>query len=482
MMITAIQSGSLRTTKENRLRSAARKLGRRTLLAAGATAAVAARLGRAAAVEELLVGHGSVDVTPPLGIELAGFHRSPDKPRLVTGARQPAAARVIVLERGPVKAAIVVIDILAVSADFARGLSRAVENRVGIPADHVRVCATHTHSMPTFLSLRQWGGVPAEYQSLVMERALEAVERAWHDRSAARLLVGSSRVEGGNSNRTVKPGAWRTDAEFGPTSDDSQRWLDTMLHAVVFERAGGRPPIVAYHFSAHPVCFQDTLSGPDWVGAVAEHCRATRGIDPVFLQGHIGDVNPGDGTKWIGEAEPTARVISKGLEAALAGARETKIDRFESIRRPLDLPLDLDLHREWVAAYRDNPAACTGTPWVDAGFAAGWFRAAAAVEHRPRVRPTTISSLRLGPVAMLFHPAELYSCYGLAIRRDSGAPTTLCVGFTDDFVGYIPDPAAHARGEYAAVVVPKLLDLPPFTTDSGRRFAAAGTALLTVRS
>lgn len=466
------------------MRSAARRFKRRTLLAAGATAAAtatAARFSRAAATDELLVGHSSVDATPPNGVELAGFHRPPDDPRLATGSRQPAAIRVIMLERGAVKAAIVVIDILAVSADFARGLARAVENRVGIPADHVRVCATHTHSMPTFLPFRQWGGVPPEYQSLVMERALEAVERAWHDRSAARLLVGSSRVEGGNSNRTVKPGQWRTDAEFGPTSDDSQRWLDTMLHTLVFERSGGKPPIVAYHFSAHPVCFQDTLSGPDWVGAVADRCRATRGSDPVFLQGHIGDVNPGDGTKWIGDAEPTARAISKGLEAALAGARETTIDRFESIRRPLDLPLDLDLQRAWLAAYRDNPAACSSGPWVDAGFAAAWFRAA-AVEHPPGVRPTTISSLRLGPVAILFHPAELYSCYGLAIRRDSGAPTTLCVGYTDDFVGYLTDSAAYAAEEYAAVTVPKILDLPPFTTDSGRRFAAAATALLTRRS
>lgn len=467
------------------MRAAARKLGRRTLLAAGATlatTAAAGRFGRAAAADELLVGRGSVDVTPPLGIELAGFHRPPETPRLVTGSRQPATAHAIVIERGPVKTAILVVDMLAVSADFARGLSRAVESRVGIPADHVRVCATHTHSMPTFLSLRQWGAVSKDYRRLVMERGAEAVERAWHDRSAARLLVGSSRVEGGNFNRTVKPGEWRTDAEFGPASDDSQRWLDTMLHSLVFERAGGKPKIVAYHFSAHPVCFQDSLSGPDWVGAVAEHCRSKQGVDPVFLQGHIGDVNPGDGTKWIGEAEPTARAISKGLDAAIDSARDTEVDRLESTRQPLDLALDLDIHRTWIAAYRDNPAACSNGPWVDAGFAADWFRAASTAEHVPRVRPTTLSSVRLGPIAMLFHPAELYSCYGLAIRRDSGAPTTLCVGFTDDFVGYVPDPAAHARGEYSAVTVPKLLDLPPFTTDAGRRFAAAATALLTERS
>jgi len=462
-----------------------RRPSRRRLLVAGAaftTTAAAGRFVRAAATDELLVGHASVDTTPPNGIELAGFHRPPNNPRLVTGSRQPTAARVIVLDKGTVKAAIVAVDIIVVSADFARRFARAVEDRLGIPADHVRVCATHTHSMPTFLSLRQWGAVPESYQSLVMKQGLEAVERAWNDRSAARLLVGSNRVEGGNSNRTVKPGQWRTDADFGPASDDSQRWLDTMLQALVFERTGGKPPIIAYHFSAHPVCYHDTLSGPDWTGVVAEHCRASRGVDPVFFQGHIGDVNPGDGTKWIGDVEPTARAISKGLDAAIDSARETAVDRLESIRRPVDLPLDLDHYRDWLAAYRADPTACATGPWVDAGFAADWFRAASAVENPPQVRQTTLSSLWIGPVAMLFHPAELYSCYGLSIRRDSGAATTLCVGYADDFVGYVTDPAAYSNGEYAALTVPKLLDLPPFTTAAGRRLAAAATALLAARS
>ncbi len=458
---------------------------RRTVLVAGAafaTTAAAGRFGDAAAGDDLLVGHASVDTTPPNGIELAGFHRPPGNPRLVTGSRQPASARVLVLQKGSVRVALVSLDIIAVSVDFARRFGRAVEDRLGIPADHVRLCATHTHSMPTFVAFRQWGAVPEAYQKSVIERGVEAVERAWHDRSAARLLVGSSRVEGGNSNRTVKPGQWRTDAEFGPDSDDSQRWLDTMLHALVFERAGGKPPIIAYHFSAHPVCFNDTLSGPDWPAVVAENCRAARGCDPVFLQGHSGDVNPGDGMKSIGELEPTSRAVWKGLEAALDAARETTVDRLESIRRPLDLPLDLDLHDQWLSAYRADPAACVKGPWVDAGFAADWFRAASAVAEPPRVRRTTLSSLRLGPVAMLFHPAELYSCYGLAIRRDSGIPTTLCVGYTDDFVGYVADAKAYARGEYAALVVPKILDLPPFTTDTGRQFAAAATRLLAAGS
>jgi len=456
---------------------------RRRLLEAG-TAAIFASAGRpgwarpAGDPAGLQVGAATVDVTPPNGIELAGFHRPPDNPRLITGTRQPAAARALVFSQGTVRAAVVVLDILAVSTDFARDFARAVAERVGIPADHVRVCATHTHSMPTFIFMRQWGGVSEAYRQRVIEQGVEAVERAWNDRAAATLLVGSSRVEGGNSNRTVKPGQWRTDAEFGPGSDESHRWLDTMLHALVFERPAGRPPIIAYHFSAHPVCFKDTLSGPDWPGVVADNCRQARGVEPIFLQGHIGDVNPGDGTKWIGDLEPTAGAVWAGLGRALDAAREVAVDRIASSRRPLDLPLDLDLQASWLEVYQADPTACTRGPWVDPGFAAEWFGVVRAAAEPPRVRPTTLSALRLGPVALLFHPAELYSCYGLEIRRDAAAETTLCVGYTDDFVGYLTDPKAYADGEYAAVVVPKILDLPPFTRTAARDLVAAATALV----
>ena len=63
---------------------------------------------------------------------------------------------------------------------------------------------------------------------------------------------------------------------------------------------------------------------------------------------------------------------------------------------------------------------------------------------------------------MVFHPAELYSYYGLAIRRDSPLADTLVVGYTDGMIGYLPDPEAYRAGEYSAVIVPKILDYPPF--------------------
>ena len=51
-------------------------------------------------------------------------------------------------------------------------------------------------------------------------------------------------------------------------------------------------------------------------------------------------------------------------------------------------------------------------------------------------------------------------------------------GYTDDFAGYLVDPRAYEKQEYAAVVVPKILDIPPFTTKAAARLTSEGLAML----
>ncbi len=60
---------------------------------AAAALALSSRPGLAAAGEPgLEAGEGVVDTTPPLGIEMAGFHRPPGKERRIAGIRRPTAA------------------------------------------------------------------------------------------------------------------------------------------------------------------------------------------------------------------------------------------------------------------------------------------------------------------------------------------------------------------------------------------------------
>ena len=84
----------------------------------------------------------------------------------------------------------------------------------------------------------------------------------------------------------------------------------------------------------------------------------------------------------------------------------------------------------------------------------------------------------LGGIGLLFHPSELYSYYGLDIRRGAPLENVLVVGYTDGVIGYLTDPKAYAAGEYAATNVPRIVDLPPFTLQAARQLSADAKALL----
>jgi neutral ceramidase len=94
-----------------------------------------------------------------------------------------------------------------------------------------------------------------------------------------------------------------------------------------------------------------------------------------------------------------------------------------------------------------------------------------AYDLKQTTLPITLSAVRIGDVVLLFHPAELYSYYGLAMQRDSHLKHIFVIGYADGYVGYVTDPKAYERSEYAASMVPTILNYPPFTATAGREMA-----------
>jgi hypothetical protein len=361
---------------------------------------------------------------------------------------------------------------------MAGRIAREAAQRTGVPPENIRVVTTHDHSMPTFCRLRQWGAMSPEFNATVERRTVEAIVAAKADLAPAELSLGKCRVPGGSHNRTVKAGVAHTDAEFGPQSTDAQRWLDTMLHVLVFRRPDKKPDLVWYHYSAHAVCYADELAGPDWPGEVAREIHRQLGVRPSFLQGHLGDVNPGDGSDWRGEIRQTVAAITPALKQAITTAKPVRVDCLRSRHTRFNVPFNMELFAQWIEEYRRDPSKCKSGRWVDAGFSSDWFRGNEHRDLKAAHLPIHLSAVQLGPVGMVFHPGELYSYYGLAIRRDSPFADTLVVGCADGGIGYLPDPEAYRLGEYSALVVPKIIDLPPYQPTAAREMTAAAVSLL----
>jgi len=422
----------------------------------------------------LRVGEGVTDITPPLGTELAGFHKPPGKERRSAAVRQPASARALVLSMATNRFAVVSLDLCAVSQDFCRAVKEEISRKSGIAPANIRIAATHTHSMPTLRYFRQWGRLPEEYRVMVQQRIVQAVVRACDDAAPAKLFLGKERVAGASYNRTAEN--WKTADLFTKESNDSERWLDTTLHALHFVRAGSGRDILWYQFSAHPVCYADENAGPDYPGLVAAKMKAQANLSPSFLQGHCGDVN--SGTSGRGDAEKVSDAIVTALQRAIKTARAVDVRDIRQATGTFHAPLDIEFHKKQLGEYRADPAQCTKGPWVDGEFAREWHEVMSKWNVNQTSYATPMSALRLGDVALLFHPGELYSVYGLTLRRDSGFRDTIVIGYVDDLIGYVPDPNAYTKGEYSAIVVPKIMSLPCYKPEVGRALTAQGLELL----
>ena len=425
---------------------------------------------------ELEAGQGIVDITPPLGIELGGFFVPQGKGRVISEIRMPSSARALVLRHGSMQVALVSLDILNLSRPFCEKARRQVEDRTGIPAVNVRISATHSHSTPAICPVRRCGLVSTDYVAEVGRGVVRAVEQAQQDASPARLRVGSSRVKDGNYNRTTKH--WKTDAQFDATATDDERWLDTMLHVLHFERASGKRDLLWYQFSAHPACNNDNIAWPNWPGLVVQLVEDCVGLSPSFWQGHCGDVHPGPGEPRLGDPEKVAEVVAAAVEAALDKSEPMTVDAIRTERASLEVPLDFGLLQKQLRHYHDSPETCNGDGWLDADFAANWAQSAERWDPTRTSLATSISAIGLGNVGLLFHGSELFSYYGLAIRRGSPFAQTLVVGHTDDCIGYLADPKAYALEEYAATLAPMVLDRPPFRPNAARLLAARSIELL----
>src|SRR5712691_5644956 len=109
------------------------------------------------------VGEGVVEITPPLGIEMAGFHKPPGSERRITGIRQPTFARALFMRLGRTQVVIISLEVIGVSRAFVQRVQKLVARKTDVPSANIRICATHSHSTLALLFMRQWGAESEKY-------------------------------------------------------------------------------------------------------------------------------------------------------------------------------------------------------------------------------------------------------------------------------------------------------------------------------
>lgn len=411
---------------------------------------------------------------------------TPDRPVMVQGQMHVRIAREAL---DPLYVTALAIDdtsadcAIIVACDIAfisEPMQQAVRDRLAIrlpsvPADKIFLNATHTHTSLVFMDgfyIYPGGEVmsPQECNAFVIECAADAAAAAWDDRTPHSIGAAFSHAVVGHNRRAIYADGLAQ--MYGSTNRDDFRWIegyeDHSLDLLFTWDARGRLSGIAIDVPCPSQTDEhlETLSADFWHDIRVElGARLGDGVRILPLCGAAGDQSPHfmlygaqeaemRRRRGVSERREIALRVADAVERALACTTPpptADITFAHSVRRLTLTPRGVSrVERDWAQAEYERV--------VSSGDTDSWWpqRLHGVVEQHDGLRtaepvPVELHVLRIGDVALVTNPFELFIDYGLRIKARSPAAQTLVVQLAAGLGWYLPTERAVNGGGYGAM-------------------------------
>lgn len=398
----------------------------------------------------LQVGLAEVDITPPVGISLCGFgHRK----GVAESVHDNLHARATVVAGQDVRLAIVTADVISFAPDLVTRIRDLVTSATGIPAGHVMLNGSHSHSGPTVHAFRGMGERDAAYEDVLCRKVAGAVAMACGRLQPAALFHGRAPVKIGHNRRQLREG--RMVLGHNPEGPEAP-WVDV----VRIDREGGDTAGLLFATAAHPVNLRHLAFSAEYPGYAAAFVRRNLGgATPSFAQCCCGDINCTPMTNTLDTSVRQGELLGAAALTAAWSAEPVDGEAVACEVRTVDLPLilptveeaqeALQRQKEVVEKLKQDPEA---TPYLmrQVSGQLGWAEdyLAAARQGQPQVQPFEVQTMRIGGLALVAYPGEMFVDYQLTADRESPFDRTLALGYTNGCIGYVPTADEYPRGGY----------------------------------
>jgi hypothetical protein len=361
---------------------------------------------------ELRVGAASRIITPNPLLPVSGGMGPTAATREQKG---DLFARAIVVASEQERVAIVSVDALGFPSVLG---DRARAKIHDIPADHVIIGATHTHSAPDCYAFPDGRGGHTgdlEYMNYVCERIAEAVNDAWQRAEPAHLRVATGEAQGKIAYNFYAPDLY-----------------DRRVSVLQFATPSGTTLATLVNYAVHPEVLgsdQGILS-PDLIGPLCERIESQVGGMALFMNGAQGGMITADNRDLNSPRDPLRGYwndLRTWDECLRIG--HTLADEALRIVAPATWQPDpaLHCHAEAVSFPVESDVM--------------W----AVVEHSPLKYPhgdnrhvtTQINLVNLGNAQILTIPGEALPNIGFYLKRKMRGEHNLLFGLTNDAFGYI---------------------------------------------
>lgn len=376
---------------------------------------------------------------------------------LPPGQEAELRALAVVLE-GDRRLAIVVSDTLIIPADVLEAAAAEIVARTGIPFENLLLCATHTHHAPGTIDIL--GATrDREFCARLQEALIGATEAACRKLDApgadAELHFALSQEASfaENSRYLLRDGtiAWynypwaEVVRPTGPCDPD--------LPVLALRRPGGEMTALIFSHATHNIgTLAKGARSPGLFGLAAQELERRQGGTALFLPGafgsthHTSEFGSTENTRAIPTAECVRRVVT-AVEEGLGFAEAIPVPPMVVLKRPF----------AWRVRSFDDEAEAAAVRYWSETYAPGSPESVQAVfrEMRAQMAPVQgeerqawLQVIRLGEIALVGVPAELFARLGLALRRRSPFRHTFVIGLANGTLGYVGDRAAYDLGGY----------------------------------
>ena len=414
--------------------------------------------------EQLRAGAATANITPRLGIPMRGAFRDVTHADAV---HDDLLAKALALDDGARRIAFVLCDLTMMPGRMMDAVKERIAAQCGIPADHVLIAATHTHSAPATVTVG-FMEEQTDYTAWAVRKIADAVELAVGRLQPARIgfasvaeprLVFNRRYHMRNGQVHFNPGVGNPDVvrPAGPT--------DPEFALCYVESCAGEPLAVLANYALHYV---GTDSGAeisaDYFGHFCQAVRRLLGPQAVGLlfngaSGNINNTNVRQPWPHRGHAQ-AARMAN-----VLAGRALTEIQLMEmrdrvtlgaavgefAFARKQTTDADAAVAAKILNgsyAYTEGPfTAVSGQP-IYPRWAPAYAREIKALHAMPETLSSSIQALRVGPAGFSALPGEIFVEIGLAIKAGSPFAPQFVMSLANDYLGYVATDEQLALGGY----------------------------------
>jgi hypothetical protein len=341
--------------------------------------------------------------------------------------------------------------VCSVNTELFGEITEQIEKKYGVPKENIMIHCIHNHSGPNLLGEVGWGSVDTKYyEEILLPAILKSVEEAKKSVVAVKMGIASGESYIGVNRRQLTPDNRISLGQnpWGP--------FDPQMTVISFADMEGNVVANMLHYGMHGTCAGcNNEISRDWAGVMIDDLERQSGAITAFFNGAEGDVGPrltNGGTTGNGDIAYAERHGALAAQDAcriykeIRSYKDVELSAFHgSVNVPLDHRISLEEATAGFEAYKKYTTN---------------FRAKKAYYYKTQIelyengyvdqdfRPIPQTIIKIGDVAFVSFPYEIFSEIAMRIAKERKVPYTLSLSNTNGSEGYFVTEDQICRGGY----------------------------------